>query len=83
MQAGTVAAMEEARRVLERLQRIEALEQRSAPPGELLAELRTLVCEAETWLRSEPEPGAAADALARCAAALATEQAGEVALLAR
>lgn len=75
--------MEEARRVLERLQRIEALERRSAPSGELLAELRALVLEAETWLRTEPEPGAAADALARCAAALEAERAGEVALLAR
>ncbi|HXV02790.1 MAG TPA: hypothetical protein VFP24_04400 [Gaiellaceae bacterium] len=75
--------MEEARRVLERLQRIEALERTSAPSGELLAELRTLVLEAETWLRAEPEPGAAADALARCAAALEAERAEEVALLAR
>jgi triphosphoribosyl-dephospho-CoA synthetase len=75
--------MEEARRVLERLRRIEALERRSAPPDELLAELRTLVREAETWLRAEPEPGAAADALARCSAALETLEAEEVALLAR
>ena len=75
--------MEEARRVLERLHRIEALERRSAPSDELLAELRTLVREAETWLRAEPEPGAAADALARCAAALEANDAEEVALLAR
>jgi len=75
--------MEEARRVLERLRRIEALERRSAPSDELLAELRTLVREAETWLRAEPEPGAAADALARCAAALEAVEAEEVALLAR
>jgi hypothetical protein len=75
--------MEEARRVLERLHRIEALERGSAPSGELLAELRSLVLEAETWLRSEPEPGGAAEALARCAAALEAERAEEVALLAR
>jgi hypothetical protein len=75
--------MEEARRVLERLQRIEALERSSAPSGELLAELRSLVLEAETWLRSEPDPGGAGDALARCAAALEAERAEEVALLAR
>jgi hypothetical protein len=74
--------MEEARRVLERLQRIEALDRSSAPPQELLEELRTLVREAETWVRSEPDPGAAAEALARCAAALEAERAGEVALLA-
>ena len=75
--------MDEARRVLERLRRIEALERRSVPSDELLAELRTLVREAETWLRAEPEPGAAADALARCAAALEAMEAEEVALLAR
>lgn len=75
--------MEEARHVLERLRRIEALDRSSAPSGELLAELRTLVLEAETWLRAEPEPGPAADALARCAAALDAERAGEVALFAR
>jgi hypothetical protein len=74
--------MEEARRVLERLRRIEALERRSAPTEELLGELRTLVREAETWLRAEPEPGSAADALARCSAALEAESREEVALLA-
>jgi hypothetical protein len=75
--------MEEARRVLERLRRIEALERRAAPSEELLAELRTLVREAETWLRAEPEPGAAAEALARCSAALEAENREEAVLLAR
>jgi alkylhydroperoxidase family enzyme len=45
--------MDEARRVLERLARIEALDRAAAPPGELLAELRALVREAEEWARAE------------------------------
>lgn len=40
--------MEEAR-VLERLDRIDALDREGAAPGELLAELRGLLREAETW----------------------------------
>jgi hypothetical protein len=40
--------MEEAR-VLARLDRIDALDRKGAPPGELLAELRGLLREAETW----------------------------------
>jgi len=39
--------MEEARRVLARLERIEALERDSALPGVLLGELRALLEEAE------------------------------------
>ena len=45
--------MDEARRVLERLARIEALDRAAAGPGELLAELRALVREAEDWARVE------------------------------
>jgi Tfp pilus assembly protein PilN len=75
--------MEEARRVLERLARIEQLEQECAPSSELLDQLRELVREAETWLRTEPEPTDAAAALARCRAALAAEDQEEVMLLAR
>jgi hypothetical protein len=40
--------MEEAR-VLARLDRIDALDREGAPPGELLAELRGLLREAEWW----------------------------------
>jgi hypothetical protein len=59
--------MEEARRVLARLERIEALEQDSALPGVLLDELRALLEEAEAWARAEPRvPAAAADAVERC-----------------
>ncbi len=45
--------MEEARAVLERLERIEALERRGAARLELLGELRQLVREAEAWARAE------------------------------
>ena len=39
--------MEEARRILARLERIEALDREHALPGVLLGELRTLLIEAE------------------------------------
>jgi hypothetical protein len=56
--------MEEAR-VLARLDRIDALDREGAAPGELLAELRGLLREAEAWTRQreprrEPESGEAA-----------------------
>lgn len=73
--------MDEARAVLQRLERIEALEQDEAPAGELLAELRVLVREAEAWLRAEPEPHGAVEALAGCRGALAEQV--EVVLLPR
>ena len=44
--------MEEAR-VLARLDRIDALDREGAAPGELLAELRGLLREAETWTREQ------------------------------
>ena len=59
--------MDEARRVLARLERIEALDRRHALPGDLLAELQALLTEAEAWARAErPVPDAATDAVARC-----------------
>jgi hypothetical protein len=45
--------MDEARAVLARLDRIEALEREGAPPGVLLEELRGLVHEAEIWAKLE------------------------------
>ena len=50
--------MDEARHVLERLDRIEALGRERAAPSALLVELKALVHEAEVWARRE---GAAAD----------------------
>ncbi len=40
-------------RVLARLDRIDALDRKGAAPGELLAELRGLLREAETWTREQ------------------------------
>jgi len=62
--------MDEARAVLARLDRIEALEREGAPPGVLLEELRGLVQAAEAWARLEAD-GRAAAAVERCADALA------------
>jgi len=45
--------MDEARNVLERLGRIEALDRSGAARGELLGELRALLAEAEAWSRVE------------------------------
>ena len=45
--------MEEARRVLERLERIESMQRADAGPTELLEELRALLDEAEEWARAE------------------------------
>jgi hypothetical protein len=75
--------MEEARLVLDRLERIATLERGHAPPSELLGELRELVHEAENWLRTEPEPAGAVEALARCRTALALDEREEVVLLSR
>jgi hypothetical protein len=59
--------MDEARAVLERLERIEALEREGAPPRSVLAEVRELLREAEAWLEHEREPGElAAEALEQC-----------------
>jgi hypothetical protein len=61
--------MDEARAVLARLDRIEALERAGAPPGVLLEELRGLVQEAEAWVRLEGGERARA-AVERCASEL-------------
>lgn len=45
--------MDEARAVMRRLDRIEALDRERAHPAALLAELRALVHEAEAWARVE------------------------------
>jgi Tfp pilus assembly protein PilN len=52
--------MEEARRVLARLERIEALERDRAQPRVVLAELRLLLDEAEAWTRADRGAGAGA-----------------------
>jgi hypothetical protein len=75
--------MEEARRVLARLARIEELERGQATAGELLEELRELVREAEAWARVEGETEHASGVIDRCRASLAAEEWEEVLLLAR
>jgi hypothetical protein len=57
--------MDEARAVLARLERIEALEREGADAHSLLAELRELVREAALWAECErdPQARAAAEAL--------------------
>ena len=68
--------MDEARAVLDRLSRIESLDREAAPAGELLEELRDLLREAETWLRAEPDPQGAVEALAGCRRAWRLSTAG-------
>ena len=75
--------MDEARAVLSRLDRIEALDRNAASGDELLDEVRGLLQEAETWLRAEPEPHGAVEALAACRRALDTEQREGMLLAAR
>jgi hypothetical protein len=75
--------MEEARRVLERLARIEELERVHAPADELLGELHELVKEAEAWVRVEPEPERLLGTIERCRSALALRDHEEMVLLAR
>jgi hypothetical protein len=59
--------MDEARRVIERLDRIETLRETGAPAGELLAEVRALLGDGEAWLASEPGSNERArEALDRC-----------------
>ena len=68
--------MDEARRVLERLDRIEALDRSTAGAAELLDELRALVREAEDWARAEGGEAGAEDAVERLRRALARDMIG-------
>jgi hypothetical protein len=45
--------VDEARRVIQRLERIEALQSARAPADELLAEVRQLLREGEAWIAAE------------------------------
>ena len=62
--------MDEARAVLRRLERIEALEREGAQPAALLAELHELVREAEAWARLEGDERASNAAAALSAHAM-------------
>jgi hypothetical protein len=63
--------MDEARRVLARLERIESLDRERAQPADLLAELRALLADVEAWARAERAvPHEARQAVDRCRALL-------------
>jgi hypothetical protein len=67
-----VREMDEARAVLRRLARIEALEREGAPPRSMLAEVHALMTEAEAWVAAERDGVELAEtALERCRDALA------------
>ena len=75
--------MDEARNVIRRLERIEALRGTHAPADELLGEVRQLLSEGEAWLAAERggrghEDGrateSAAAALAGCRAGIAERE---------
>ena len=69
--------MDEARAVLERLERIEALEANGAPAAVLLDEVRGLLADAEVWVRAEPAGTDVAEtALERCREALRHAETG-------
>ena len=64
--------MDEARRVIERLERIEALDRSTASPAQLLDEVRGLLRDAEAWVRVEGGD-TADDALTRLREALSRD----------
>ena len=68
--------MDEAREVIERLERIDALRREGAPASDLLAEIRALLAEGERWLAAEKPGGVerARAALADCRANLPPEE---------
>jgi hypothetical protein len=80
-----VDAVEKARAVLERLDRIDGLRSDEAPAAVLLEEVRALLSEAEEWVREESSvPSRALDALERSREALAAgEHASAGALVTR
>ncbi|MEO8290505.1 MAG: hypothetical protein ABI649_05860 [Gaiellaceae bacterium] len=68
--------MDEARHVLERLERIDALRREGAPAAALLGEVRGLLREGERWLAAERPDGIerARAALDECRAGLAARE---------
>lgn len=69
--------MEEARAVIARLDRIEAMERAREPAELVLDQIALLALEAERWLETEQAAGAGAQkALERCLAALERPPAG-------
>jgi hypothetical protein len=81
--AASVEAVEQARAVLERLERIEALKRDEAPAGVLLDEVRALLTEAEAWAEADRAGGRAANALGACREALAAGEQAAASTLTR
>ena len=77
--------VEKERALLERLDRIDGLRREDAPAEVLLGEVRSLLAEAEEWVREEPAaPVRAAEAIEHSREALAAgERSSSDALLAR
>lgn len=67
--------MEEARSVLDRLDRIDTMRRANAGPAELLGELRALLHDAESWAKEEGGE-AGARAVARLRESLARDMIG-------
>ena len=65
--------MDEARRVIDRLARIDELKRTDAPASVLLAEVRSLLAEGERWLAAERGGDGAREALERCRERLGPE----------
>jgi hypothetical protein len=70
--------MDEARQVIERLERIDALRREGAPAADLLVEVRSLLAEGERWLAAEKPEGVerARAALEDCRAGFGAEREG-------
>jgi hypothetical protein len=65
--------MDEARRVIDRLARIDELKRADAPASVLLAEVRSLLAEGERWLEAERAGDGPREALDRCRERLEAE----------
>ena len=67
--------MDEARDVLDRLERIDDLRRRGSPAAELREEVRALLREAEAWTAAEPAGTARAEeAIERCRELIAAHE---------
>jgi hypothetical protein len=67
-----VEAVETERAILEGLERIDGLRHEDAPAGELLEAVRSLLADAEDWVRQNPAvPPSAVQAIDRSREALA------------
>jgi hypothetical protein len=76
--SASVVPVDEARAVIDRLERIEALRRHDAPAGLLLGEVRALLAEAEVWAEADRPGERALEAMDRCHEAVAAgERAAE------